>query len=72
MIMIYVLILAYSLSQCQLVLVAELLPDERLGELALQQLALNHTEYFVPFHGICRTDDTVMLVYDFIEVVLEV
>lgn len=49
---------------------ADVLSDARLQELALQQLALNEAGYFVHFHGICRSDDSIMLVYDFIEVAI--
>ncbi len=47
---------------------ADVLPDARLQELFLQQLALNDAGYFVHFHGICRAEDSIMLVYDYIEV----
>ena len=49
-------------------ILADVLPDARLQELALQQLALNEAGYFVHFHGISCSEDSIMLVYDYIEV----
>ena len=46
---------------------ADVVPPEKLTELALQQLSLNAAPQLVHFYGICRTEDCTMLVYEYVE-----
>lgn len=40
-------------------------------EIALQQLSLNAAQQLSHFYGICRTEGTIMLVYEYVEVSLQ-